>query len=249
MNQIIVLWSTCRSRSTAFERIMLERGDLHVFHEPFGKYFYFSKERGVQRAEHIKPKPEYDFEYIINTVLNKAEKEPIFMKEQAFQAGRKITTDILKQFSNSFLLRHPKEVIPSMHHKMPDFTLEELGYEALHTLFEKSCQLTDKNAIVVDSSDFIANPKATIQAYCHALGIPFIADALSWDARLPEQFVWWDGGSWLDDVAKSTSIQPTNKSYTKIEESEFLQQAYEHAMPYYNELLQHKLDIKPFISI
>lgn len=227
---------------------MLERGDLHVLHEPFGKYYYFSKERGVQRAEHIAPKPEYDFEHIISTIYQKAKQTPIFMKEQAFQAGRKISLEDLKCFNNSFLLRHPKEVIPSMHHKMPDFTLEELGYKELHTIFEKSCSLTDKKPIVVDSQDFVSHPEATMRAYCDALNIPFIADALHWDAKLPEQFVWWDGGSWLDDMAKSTSIQPTNKSYTQIEDSKFLQQAYEYAMPYYNALLKYKLDITAFID-
>lgn len=41
-NQIIILLSHPRSLSTAFERIMRERGDMFVLHEPF-TYLYYLK--------------------------------------------------------------------------------------------------------------------------------------------------------------------------------------------------------------
>ncbi len=37
MHDIIVLWATPRSTSTAFEWMMRMRGDLACFHEPFGE--------------------------------------------------------------------------------------------------------------------------------------------------------------------------------------------------------------------
>ena len=40
MNKIVPLWSVPRSISTGFERMMFERGDFKVIHEPFGYYFY-----------------------------------------------------------------------------------------------------------------------------------------------------------------------------------------------------------------
>jgi hypothetical protein len=35
MNRMIALWAHPRSRSTALERVFIERGDFKVFHEPF----------------------------------------------------------------------------------------------------------------------------------------------------------------------------------------------------------------------
>ncbi len=35
MNRMIALWAHPRSRSTALERVFIERKDFEVFHEPF----------------------------------------------------------------------------------------------------------------------------------------------------------------------------------------------------------------------
>ena len=40
MNKIVPLWSVPRSISTGFERMMFERGDFKVIHEPYGYFFY-----------------------------------------------------------------------------------------------------------------------------------------------------------------------------------------------------------------
>ena len=40
MNDIIALWTHPRSISTAFERVMIERGDFNVLHEPFSYLYY-----------------------------------------------------------------------------------------------------------------------------------------------------------------------------------------------------------------
>nr|WP_293108444.1 hypothetical protein [Okeania sp. SIO2F4] len=39
-NKIVVLWAHPRSLSTVFERIMMERGDFKIFHEPFAYVYY-----------------------------------------------------------------------------------------------------------------------------------------------------------------------------------------------------------------
>ncbi len=44
MNKIVPLWSVPRSISTGFERMMFERGDFRVIHEPFGYFFYLEAE-------------------------------------------------------------------------------------------------------------------------------------------------------------------------------------------------------------
>jgi hypothetical protein len=40
---MLMLWSALRSRSTAFYRMMTERGDFHAVHEPFSNVAIFGR--------------------------------------------------------------------------------------------------------------------------------------------------------------------------------------------------------------
>lgn len=71
MNKILALWAHPRARSTAFARMMLERGDFLVIDEPFGPYYYFSDERISHRRSDIEPQPEYRFDAIWQRLLQK----------------------------------------------------------------------------------------------------------------------------------------------------------------------------------
>jgi hypothetical protein len=247
-HRILVLWVTARSRSTAFERMMLERGDLHVIHEPFGRYYYFSEKRHSNRAHNVKPKPQYDFESISRSVLMQAKTQPLFIKDQAYYSAPQADHAFLSHFENTFLIRHPKDMLPSLFAKMPDFTTEETGYEALHHYFELAKSLALRTPIVIDSDDLVTHPIATVQAYCEAVDIPFVPQALEWERGLPSQFVWWDGGSWLDDMAVSSTIAPIAKEYISVLDNETLCRAYERCLPYYQELYRHRLDISRYLS-
>ena len=243
MHQILVLWATCRSRSTAFERMIFERGDFKVLHEPFGRYYYFSDERKNNRASKVEPRPEYAFEAILNNIFSLSQTQNIFIKEQAFQAESKITPEILTKLTNTFILRHPEEVIPSMFNKMPDFTLEELGYQALEKIFQQCAEITGEPPVLIDSNDLIINPHACIERYCEAVNISFIPEALNWNSTLPKEFIWWEGGSWLDEVSASNNFKKTQNDYVKIEDQDELKQAYDDSMPYYSAMLKYKLKI------
>jgi hypothetical protein len=51
MHTIVPLWSIPRSVSTGFERMMMERGDFKVIHEPFS-YFFYAKEQSATQTTH-----------------------------------------------------------------------------------------------------------------------------------------------------------------------------------------------------
>ncbi|MFT5504700.1 MAG: hypothetical protein ACI845_003994 [Gammaproteobacteria bacterium] len=54
MNQILVLWATPRSTSSAFEWMM--RGDMNCFHEPFGEPWYKGDDARWPRLETNSPR-------------------------------------------------------------------------------------------------------------------------------------------------------------------------------------------------
>ena len=55
MRKILALWATPRSTSTAFEKVMANRGDMRCFHEPYNEAFYFSEGRRVDRYYKVDP--------------------------------------------------------------------------------------------------------------------------------------------------------------------------------------------------
>ena len=81
---IIALWAHPRSMSTATERIMHERGDCKVFHEPFLAYHYLH-----QRADNMpmldtelaKPR---DYPEIRQQLLDAGERLPVFFKDMSY---------------------------------------------------------------------------------------------------------------------------------------------------------------------
>ncbi|MEZ5269359.1 MAG: hypothetical protein R2789_12650 [Microthrixaceae bacterium] len=81
-NPIIVLWTTPRSRSTAFERMMIERGDHTVLDEPFSARYYFSSERRSLRYD--VEEPESTGGRVLERILSEAELAPVFVKDMAY---------------------------------------------------------------------------------------------------------------------------------------------------------------------
>ena len=57
---------------------------------------------------------------------------------------------------------------------------------------------------MIDAADLAADPAGTLRAYCRALELPFIPEALEWDAELPK--AWRDVSGWHSDLAGSTGI-------------------------------------------
>nr|VFK02985.1 MAG: hypothetical protein BECKH772B_GA0070898_103194 [Candidatus Kentron sp. H]VFK03302.1 MAG: hypothetical protein BECKH772A_GA0070896_103164 [Candidatus Kentron sp. H]VFK05939.1 MAG: hypothetical protein BECKH772C_GA0070978_103144 [Candidatus Kentron sp. H] len=81
-NAIICLWTHPRSISTAFERVMIERGDLKVLHEPFSYLYYFEKKMAeavaCRYSENLKQPRQY--EKIKEYILELSKDKPVFLK-------------------------------------------------------------------------------------------------------------------------------------------------------------------------
>ena len=54
---VLALWATPRTVSTAFERMVMERGDLHVTTEPFSLAYYHGAEAPSARFRDRPPRP------------------------------------------------------------------------------------------------------------------------------------------------------------------------------------------------
>ena len=240
MHTVIPLWSVPRSVSTGFERMMMERGDFKVIHEPFSYFFYAKEQAAAAVGMNVDPEHPQDFPDILAHILSEAEKAPVFFKDMGYHVSSRADQEFLSKFVNTFIIRDPAIALVS-HQKMnPEFTLVEAGYEELHKLFEMVVDMTGEIPAVVDGEDLIEDPYGVIEGYCEAVGIPFMPEALSWSAEFKPEWKSWE--EWHLDAAKSTGFIKDMEPFDfTVRDVPRLSEMYEECWPLYEALYKHRI--------
>jgi hypothetical protein len=241
MNPIVALWTHPRSISTAFERVMMERGDFTILHEPFSYLYYVHQDGATIGQQYIDPEHPTDYDGIKSHILDAAAGSAVFFKDMCAHCFDDLRADdeFLQRLSNTFLIRDPAKTIASYYAMNPGVTASEIGLKQLSGIYEQLLSL-GREAIVIDADDLEDDPEGTLNAYCLALGVPFIADALTWDAgHRAEWEIWKD---WHRDAAQSTGIRKNMETFeVTIDNSDHLRDLYEHQLPFYQTLHTNRL--------
>ena len=232
----IVLWAVPRSRSTAFERTFIERDDFEVVHEPFSATYYHSPERRSDRFLAGEPDESARAARVLADVLRPRER-PVFVKDMAYHVAGFMDAAFVACFTNTFLIRDPRKALASLHAKHPTFTFEEAGYEQLARLYDHATA-DGTRAPVVDAGDLVRDPEGLMRAYCGALGVPFVATALSWQPQKVPEFATWE--SWHDRAQHSSGISDGGPQRTL---PAHLEEVYERCLPHYERL--HAVRLTP----
>jgi hypothetical protein len=233
---ILVLWAVPRAVSTAFERMMIERGDHVVFDEPFSRHYYFGPERVSDRYTEVLPNSRPAD--ILAALTAAAEEQPVFVKDMAYHAAGFATADLLGQFVNTFLIRDPAGALPSLAARWPDFTDDESGYAAVARLVDLA-ETAGQDPPIIDAVDLCRNPAATVRAYCGRVGIPFLPDSLRWRAGMrPEWELWRD---WYEATARSTGFRPPPPAPPPARDDPRLARAYAVCAPIFEQLRARRL--------
>ncbi|MCL1598512.1 MAG: hypothetical protein M3094_04970, partial [Actinomycetia bacterium] len=217
-HRILALWCHPRSLSTAFGRMMSERGDITVLHERF-LYLYYVVENPhlviAQQLERIEPEMLASFDEITTGIVEEASKGPVFFKDMAVHVwnpkGYYADEAFLARFTNAFLIRDPAVAVLSHLKQNPDMVFEEVGYDAQFALFERVGELTGAPPVVIDAADLEDDPAGVVRTYCVAMGIEFIGSALSWDASVPALLT--DGDPWHTDLYGTTGFEHAVESF------------------------------------
>ena len=241
MHPIHVLWATPRTTSTAFEWMMRMRGDMACFHEPFGLAWYQGSDaRAPRLTAHSPRRPDVSFDTVLADIEQAAATLPVFSKDMPQFTSHRWTEDFLDRFEHSFLIRDPAKVMTSLHRSYEKngdsegFTDLELGFEQQRQLFDRLLDRDGTAPAIIDSDDLLENPEAMVSRYCAALGIPFIAEALSWEPGDRGEVLWYDSndnvwheslknehpGFWRD---KEGNLQPLPPLRPKVLHSSTLQ--------------------------
>ena len=185
---------------------MRARGDLTVLSEPFSAYYY-GPERATDRFAHaMPPDPTHDWGAILDEVLRATAKGKVFFKDMAYHVRGCLTPDLVGSFRNAFLIRHPRHTLPSLRAILPDFTLEEAGFEQQHRLMRLVIEVCPDDLVVIDGEELRRSPAAVVESFCAAVGLDFRPEALSWEPGLIPDWERW--ADWHSEVAVSTGIRP-----------------------------------------
>ncbi len=228
----IVLWAVPRSRSTAFERIFVERDDVEVLHEPFSAVYYHGPERRSDEFLEGEPDPDATAERVLAEVLRPRDRR-VFVKDMAYHATAFMDAAFVERFTNTFLVRHPRQALASLHARHPTFSFEEAGYEQLARLHDLAVETSDEPVVVIDADDLMRDAEGTVRGYCAAVGLPFVADALSWEPQKVSAFESWD--EWHDHAQRSTGLGEIEADSTPLPPE--LDDVYRRCLPHYEHLL------------
>jgi Sulfotransferase domain len=231
-----MLWSAPRSRSTAFFRMMAERGDFTMVHEPFSYLAEFG--RTDVAGEHITSAAG-----LISVLTSLGQDGRVFAKETTGRHYPEVLAD--RQFltagaRHTFLIRHPRETIVSYRALDPGAGLHKVGFESQYEIFAEILQLTRRVPVVVDSEDLIARPAAIIRAYCRQAGIDFRPGALTWQpSDRPE---WQPSRRWHADAAASTGFaRMAGRPVPDLEQDPVLSGYLSYHLPFYEKLHTRRL--------
>jgi len=246
MHKIVALWAVPRSTSTAFEWMMRQRGDHECLHEPFGEAWYQGEAPMWQR---FKPgevtTPGLTLETVWQDIQRRAADGPLFIKDFPHYINHMWTPDFLANFTHAFLIRDPAKTITSMFNKWPDFHEGEVGFPEQRALFDLLSALNGAPMPVIDSDDLLEDPMGMTEAFCHAVDIPFIPEALTWEpGGDPSAHSWWDGGSFHANLANSTGLKPQKRKYVEMDNlPDRVQQVHRRMKPHYDHMYQYRLRV------
>ena len=129
----------------------------------------------------------------------------LFMKHMAHHL-LELDLGFLRSTQNIFLIRDPREMLPSLTVQLPHARIEDTGLQRQWELYS---DLTDagQRPDVLDSRELLLDPEGVLRQLTLKLDLEFSSDMLTWRAGArAEDGVW--APHWYHAVHKSTGFAP-----------------------------------------
>ena len=189
-----------------------QRSDTQVIDEPLYAHYLHTK-YGADAAESTHPATAEVLasmatdatEVVRDVILGPCDKPVLFMKQMAHHLIA-IDLGFLEKTINIFLIRDPKEMLPSLAKVIGPPTLADTGLKTQHDLFIALCA-AGQSPPILDARLLLENPRGVLAQLCERLGLRFEASMLSWEAGgNPADGVW--APYWYGNVHRSTGFAP-----------------------------------------
>lgn len=256
----IAMWSGPRNISTALMRAWGNRPDTFVCDEPFYAHYLLTTGKPHPIAEEIIAHDENDWRKVVAWLTGELPDPPsplsslpasrgiqplgspgvrvFYQKHMSHHLLPHIDRGWLAKVTNSFLIRHPQEVITSYIKISPEPTLEDLGFVQLTEIFEWVTDHTGYVPPVLDAKDVLQNPRRMLGLLCDALGVEFTDEMLSWPPGLRETDGIW-AEHWYREVKTSTGFRPHRPKPDPV--PAHLSAIYQQCLVHYHRLYEHRL--------
>ena len=234
LHPLIALWCHPRSMSTAFERVMRERGDCECHHEPFMYDYYVH--RAIRSMPHFDPDDSRckSYDEICEDLASNSQQRTVFFKDMSYYVVPRLfeNPDFALRITNLFLIRNPHRSIMSYHKLDPEVTVDEIGIESQLQHVTWLCKQTGEAPLVIQAEQIQQNPAAVLNQVFSTCGLSPADHVHQWQSNVPDQ--WLEVSGWHQDVINSQGIRPPRPEHQVDEE--FRQYSSEH--PH----LQHYLE-------
>ena len=236
----IAMWSGPRNISTALMRAFENRSDCVVWDEPL--YGYYLHTTGIEHpgADAVIAAQGTDSDAIIARCIGPIAdgKTLFYQKHMTLHLLPQLERGWLSELENCFLIREPEAVIASYAAVRSEATLADIGFVQQAELFDEVKRITGKTPVVIDSREFLLNPRAMLEALCERLQIDFVDDMLHWPAGPRDSDGVW-ARYWYDSVWKSTGFAPYREKSYELDSK--AREIARQARPYYENLYQYRL--------
>jgi hypothetical protein len=238
--QRIAMWSGPRNISTALMRAWENRDDCVVWDEPL--YGYYLATTGILHpgAAEVIADQGSDADQIIARCCGAIPdgKQIFYQKHMTLHLLPELDRSWLASLTNCFLIREPEAVIASYAAVRSDATLADIGFIQQAELFDEVLQMTGKPPLVIDSREFLLEPRVMLEAICARLEIDFVPAMLNWPSGARTSDGVW-AKYWYDSVLQSTGFAAhREKVYALSVKDREIASA---ARPYYEKLFQQRL--------
>ena len=242
MIQPICLWSGPRNVSTALMYSFAQRDDIRVIDEPlYGHYLRVSGAEHPGRDE-VLDAMNCDGNAVMQEILKTQAGDTsrrLFLKHMAHHL---VDLDLafLAETTNLFLVRDPREMLPSLTIQLPHARLANTGLKRQWELFEQ-LQRQGQSPAIIDSRELLLDPPGVLSALCLHLGLGFDERMLRWEAGPRDEDGIW-APHWYHAVHKSTGW---SQYVAKEHFPEHLEGLLAECSPWYEKLFAHALRARP----
>ena len=216
-----------------------QRDDVQVVDEPlYGHYLRVSQaphpgSDDVQRAMNC------DGNAVMRELLQGPASTRLFLKHMAHHLIQ-LDLGFLSETCNVFLIRDPREMLPSLQIQLPDAQLADTSLKQQWQLFSNLRALGQEPA-VLDSRELLLDPESVLRRLCEKLGLNFQQRMLQWPPGPREEDGVW-APHWYQAVHASSGFAPY---VPKRDFPEHLQPLLNECNPWYEKLYEHAIRATP----
>ena len=183
-----------------------QRADTRVVDEPL--YGHYLRVSGADHPgdEEVMAAMNCDGDAVVAGLMADVGKSPnvtFFIKHMAHHLVE-LDLTFISHCRNVFLIRDPREMLPSLTIQVPHATLVDTGLRRQWELLQE-LQRSGQAAIVLDSRELLTNPSAVLRELCTRLDMPYQSGMLHWPTGpRAEDGVW--AKHWYHAVHQSTGF-------------------------------------------